>query len=156
MKYNSLQTAYKEEAMQCHYCRKDLGAVHKNRKYCGNSCENKARYARTGQRSTAEQRSKWYWNRCQQDGYKEKLRSQGNERYRRIQAFLREYKLSKGCTDCGYNAHHEALEFDHVNGGKEINVCFSKSVPQAKKEILKCEVVCANCHAVRTFRRLQK
>lgn len=141
--------------MQCQYCKNDLGASHGNRKYCSKKCEYKARYKRSGQRSTPEQRSEWYRNRCKQDGYKEKLRVQGNKRYRQVQNFLREYKLSKGCFDCGYKNHHAALEFDHINGDKKINVCFAKSVSQAKKEIKKCEVVCANCHAIRTFERLQ-
>jgi len=142
--------------MHCQYCKKDLGEVHKNKRYCSKSCEYKARYEHSGQRSTAGQRSEWYKKRCKRDGYKEKLRDQGNERYRRVQKFLREYKLSKGCADCGYKEHHAALEFDHINGEKEFNVCFAKSIAQAKKEISKCEVVCANCHAVRTFGRLQK
>ena len=63
--------------------------------------------------------------------------------------------MNQGCTDCGYNDHHAALEFDHVAGEKELNVCNAKSVDQAKKEIEKCEVVCSNCHKIRTFNRLQ-
>ena len=142
--------------MECQYCHGGLVGAHKNKRYCSKSCEYKARYERSGQRSTTEKRRKWYQNRCKREGYKEKLRIQGNERYRRVQEFLREYKLSKGCADCGYRTHHAALEFDHIHGEKELNVCFAKSIAQAKKEIFKCEVVCANCHAVRTFGRLQK
>lgn len=55
--------------------------------------------------------------------------------------------------DCGYNAHHSALQFDHVRGKKSRNVCDARSIKQAIIEIAKCEVVCANCHAVRTFIR---
>jgi len=141
--------------MKCQYCNKDLGNVHGNRKYCNTGCENKARYTRSGQRSTPQQRKEWYRKRCEKDGYREKLKSQGNKRYQRVQKFLREYKISQGCVDCGYKGHHAALEFDHIYGEKELNVCFSKSISQAKKEIEKCEVACANCHKIRTFKRLQ-
>ena len=142
--------------MFCTWCDIDMGDVHGNKKYCSTTCENKARYDRAGQRSTPEQRRQWYENRCLTDGYKEKLRNQGNKRYEIVQAFLRSYKILHGCMDCGFNSHHAALEFDHVSGEKKLNVCLSKSISQAKKEIEKCQVVCSNCHKIRTFDRLQK
>lgn len=142
--------------MICNWCKIDMGDVHANKRYCSKNCENKARYARSGIRSTPEQRKAWYISRCSTEEYKEKLRTQGNERYKKVQRYLREHKISIGCADCGYKGHHAALEFDHVKGEKELNVCFSKSIEQAKKEIKKCEVVCANCHKIRTFERLQK
>ena len=33
---------------------------------------------------------------------------------------LRAYKLKHGCADCGYNAHHIALEFDHREGTEKL------------------------------------
>lgn len=74
-----------------------------------------------------------------------------NERATGIRRWLDAYKVSAGCVDCGYKAHHAALHFDHVRGDKLINVCNAKSIAQAKVEIEKCEVRCANCHAVKTF-----
>lgn len=142
--------------MICQWCKVDMGGVHHNKRYCSKSCENKARYERSGQRSTAQQRATWYASRCSKDGYKEKLRLQGKNRYTRVQQFLRDFKVAHGCVDCGYNSNHAALEFDHIIGDKELNVCFSKSIAQAKKEIEKCQVVCSNCHKIRTFERLQK
>jgi hypothetical protein len=85
-----------------------------------------------------------------------RVRSNARENYRRIQQFLRDYKLEQGCADCGYNAHHAALEFDHVRGTKAHKVSKSKSIAQAIREIEKCEVVCATCHAIRTFERLER
>lgn len=70
--------------------------------------------------------------------------------------FVDGYKLGKGCADCGYNKHAIALDFDHL-GDKLYNV--SKMVADGlnldriKEEIAKCEVVCANCHRVRTKSR---
>jgi hypothetical protein len=65
-------------------------------------------------------------------------------------------KLSSGCKDCGYNDHAVALQFDHLRD-KRANVSnmirSDYSWDQIKKEIDKCEVVCANCHAIRTHLR---
>jgi hypothetical protein len=70
--------------------------------------------------------------------------------------WIEEYKLSKGCADCGYRGHPVALEFDHrpdtvkirdIKSGQH----FGWVALQA--EIEKCDVVCANCHAIRTFER---
>lgn len=68
-----------------------------------------------------------------------------------IQTRLRAIKVETGCVDCGFRAHHAALEFDHVRGVKavslsQINVRHWSIV---EHEIAKCEVVCANCHRIR-------
>lgn len=78
----------------------------------------------------------------------------------RKMAKIHEYQLEKGCTDCGYNKHPSALEFDHLPGteklfniGEEIG---NRSVESIWSEIAKCEVVCANCHAIRTVERRKR
>jgi len=76
-----------------------------------------------------------------------------NRRIRKVREFVAKYKLEKGCKDCGYRKHHVALDFDHIDGKKELNICFAKSIAQAKKEMLKCDVVCSNCHRIRSFER---
>jgi hypothetical protein len=67
----------------------------------------------------------------------------------------RDYKLEHGCVSCGFQAHHAALHFDHVEGKKEINISTAKSIEQAKQEIAKCVVRCANCHSIRHFEERQ-
>lgn len=66
-------------------------------------------------------------------------------------------KLSRGCTDCGYAAHAVALQFDHVGDDKRMNVSdmirSDYSWMTILEEIAKCEVRCANCHAVMTKNR---
>ena len=66
--------------------------------------------------------------------------------------WLAAYKLEKGCADCGYNAHSEALDFDHVEDNKEFGLGGrgGQSWERIYAEVEKCEVVCANCHRVRT------
>ena len=85
---------------------------------------------------------------------KREMQDKANGRAWKIKKFLAEYKIKRGCKDCGYSKHHSALEFDHVKGKKMLNVCFAKSIAQAEKEIQKCDVVCSNCHRIRTYNRL--
>lgn len=69
--------------------------------------------------------------------------------------WLRAYKLSQGCADCGYRAHWAALEFDHPPGTKSFTIGGNvrRSYDQLSSEIAKCDVVCANCHSIRTANR---
>lgn len=81
-----------------------------------------------------------------------------NARYRNgTRERLDTLKLRAGCTDCGYNAHPQALHFDHIPGRGEklfnIGAYVHCSWEKIEAEIAKCEVVCANCHAVRTHTR---
>ena len=66
-------------------------------------------------------------------------------------------KVASGCIDCGYAAHAEALQFDHTGDDKKGNVSDLIRSDYSWKTVMiemnKCEVRCANCHAVRTFQR---
>lgn len=95
------------------------------------------------------------YNKRRREKMGDVLRRQERARSAGVQSFIRTFKVSKGCADCGFNAHHAALDFDHVENDKALNVCNAKSIAQAKSEIVKCEVVCSNCHRVRSFDRLQ-
>jgi len=71
-------------------------------------------------------------------------------------AWLNEIKLVAGCADCGYREHAVALDFDHRPGeAKRFNVAWAKMRSKAVllAEIAKCDVVCSNCHRVRTHAR---
>lgn len=69
------------------------------------------------------------------------------------------HKLAQGCADCGYNKNAYALQFDHIGDDKKKNVSDLIRSDYGWKtiveEIQKCEVVCANCHAIRTKKRGQ-
>ena len=80
------------------------------------------------------------------------------DRYQAKRDAVDAHKLSVGCVDCGYNAHPAALQYDHVvPGGKGTDVSLLVSsgatIQEIMAEIEKCEVVCANCHAIRTHGR---
>jgi hypothetical protein len=71
---------------------------------------------------------------------------------------LSEIKEASGCVDCGIK-NYILLDFDHLsdkkyNVSRMIHDGFSWAA--IKKEIAKCEVVCANCHRIRTHDRLTK
>lgn len=74
--------------------------------------------------------------------------------------YLAELKLAKGCMDCGYRLHHVALDFDHRDGEtKEFTI--AQAIGTCKwerilKEVEKCDVVCANCHRIRTHIRKER
>ena len=63
-------------------------------------------------------------------------------------------KQSK-CVDCG-DTRWEVLEFDHVRGEKVDCVTYiahrGQSIKKVQAEIEKCEVRCANCHRLKTYR----
>lgn len=60
-------------------------------------------------------------------------------------------KLKSGCVDCGYNKHPSALHFDHIQNNKEFTISHNRylDIEKILKEIEKCEVRCANCHAIK-------
>ena len=60
------------------------------------------------------------------------------------------------CADCCERFGVEEMDFDHVRGRKEANIAdvvSDWSVARLQAEIAKCDVVCANCHRLRTARR---
>jgi hypothetical protein len=63
-------------------------------------------------------------------------------------------KLERGCCKCGYNTHPAALHFNHIDPStKSFNIGSngSKSLEELILETEKCEVLCANCHAIHTI-----
>lgn len=64
---------------------------------------------------------------------------------------------SKPCADCKIQYHLSAMEFDHLPGCKKLFNIGSGlrkyGLEKLKQEIAKCEVVCSNCHHVRSFNR---
>ena len=79
------------------------------------------------------------------------------ERYRQA---AREHvwglKENSPCTDCGLHYPHYVMQYDHLDN-KVLDVSRmvqdGYSIATIDKEIAKCELVCANCHCVRTWNR---
>lgn len=78
-----------------------------------------------------------------------------NNRYIVNRLLLDELK-SVPCIDCGRQFPVVSMHFDHISDDKSFTIASIKntsSTLKILKEIEKCEVVCANCHAVRTHLR---
>lgn len=71
-----------------------------------------------------------------------------NKRRKMIDSKALEYKGGK-CTHCGYNKCKASLHFHHLDPNqKEFKLSgnWGLSWSKIKKELDKCELVCANCH----------
>ena len=64
---------------------------------------------------------------------------------------------SRPCADCGIQYPPCVMDFDHTKGTKRFNVSrLSHRMVDVVAEIEKCDVVCANCHRMRTYARGHK
>lgn len=61
------------------------------------------------------------------------------------------------CTDCKVKYPRYVMQFDHVSSDKIASLSVMAWIPSSEEklrlEMAKCEIVCANCHATRTYNR---
>lgn len=76
---------------------------------------------------------------------------------RLAQKLVKKIKEATPCADCKRFFPYMCMDFDHVRGNKYRNVAQLQggwaSIKRLQEEIAKCEVVCACCHRVRTWKR---
>ena len=94
-----------------------------------------------------------YWSRT-----RTKRLRQRKELRAELLEWSRRLKEGKPCADCGGVFHHSAMHWDHLPGvpkRREVSNLVRRGFTKSTilGEIAKCELVCANCHAVRTFDR---
>jgi hypothetical protein len=113
-----------------------------------------SKYAGTHRRTIRRTRKKWYAkNRARLIAY-------GKARYcnmhRERRDFI-EWIKSAPCRDCGATFPYVCMDFDHCRGEKLTDVSkmqFGKFTnEEVMTELGKCELVCANCHRIRTATR---
>ena len=82
---------------------------------------------------------------------------QVKERRRRLAEWHNRLKSTTPCADCGGTFHPTAMTWDHLPGSEKVadvsNLIQGGRTLQAREEMGKCELVCANCHAVRSYER---
>jgi hypothetical protein len=70
---------------------------------------------------------------------------------------INNYK-NKSCSDCKQWFPLECMDLDHVRGKKFITLAraaYLTPLATIKEELEKCDVVCSNCHRIRTMNRRQ-
>lgn len=63
-------------------------------------------------------------------------------------------KLAAGCLNCGYRDHPAALDFDHRDPTlKRFDIArtMTRSWAVIQAEIEKCDILCANCHRIKSW-----
>lgn len=85
------------------------------------------------------------------------------EQARMVTDYIQDQKAGKPCSDCGAVYPPFVMDFDHRPGEPKV-VALSQitrlwrgktGLALAKVEIKKCDLVCANCHRIRTHERGQ-
>lgn len=74
--------------------------------------------------------------------------------------FMRRVKIKLGCAQCGYKESPIALQFNHLDPStKTFTIASTRgrdaTMLEIKEEMRKCEVLCANCHAIHTYMQTQ-
>jgi hypothetical protein len=75
--------------------------------------------------------------------------------YMKRRELMRQMK-SRACADCGIQYPFYVMDFDHREGERkeyELNRIDRMTTRAILREIKKCDVVCSNCHRVRTYKR---
>ena len=75
------------------------------------------------------------------------------ETYGRNIKIVHNEKIKRGCACCGYNANAYALDFDHLDPSTknyDVAKMATRRLDKIQEEIAKCQVLCANCHRIKT------
>lgn len=92
----------------------------------------------------------------------EKARWRKSQNVRRLafKILLATLKEGKPCKDCELFYPAYVMQFDHIFGRKEFSVgkwlSQSGNAELLKDELDKCDIVCSNCHAIRSYFRTYK
>jgi len=100
------------------------------------------------------------YHKCRCDGCRQAYNAYRQAYQRKRRAEVNEIKLAAGCMDCGYSEHAVALDFDHLPQYEKVMsianmIANSRTRKSIETEMAKCEIVCANCHRVRTKSRYE-
>lgn len=130
-----------------------------NALYCTDTCKRRQQRARLkifnpNQRTQARARS-YIKTKEYPDRYEAHLRNCRNSQ-KALRSWKQEYKMLRGCIDCGYKAHFSALDLDH-EGPKSVSIGNCQSIKRLLAEIEagRCVVRCANCHRIKTWKERQ-
>lgn len=104
-------------------------------------------------RDKEKQRANWRrWYRLHKTDQDKKVYFNRSKRKQTAKAWITEYKKTLECKNCG-NDNPVVLDFHHRDPStKEFEISTAlrrtQSIDRLKKEIEKCDVLCANCHRI--------
>lgn len=94
------------------------------------------------------------------EGQVEKSKERSTRHKTNVRRKIWDLKEESGCVDCGEKYPHYMLDFDHLPGyekvGSVTDIFANYSWEKGMEELKKCEIVCANCHRIRSYERNQQ
>jgi len=139
--------------MECFYCK-----IHKDvetdfRRTSGNKPQCKACYSKYI--------SDYLKSRPEKTAKNREYAKKSKPARRRARKNLVQILKSAPCSDCGQRFHPEVMDFDHIQdgtkGGKHMSISNLTSRALSEQDLLahirQCELVCSNCHRIRTVKR---
>ena len=124
-----------------------------NAVYCSKACKQKKRCKSEVKIYSARYRRDTYLRIKDNPERLDRLRKSGRRTARKQRDWLNDYKMSRGCLDCGFSCHPAALQFDHT-GKKSVEI---SKIRGNKKRVMDevekgmCVIRCANCHSIKTW-----
>ena len=96
------------------------------------------------------------WNRWYKKNHaKAKMQRKKNQEER--ETYVRDLKERTPCADCNRFYPSYVMDFDHIDGKKVSSVSHMAAREgwlRLMAEIAKCEIVCSNCHRIRTHSKI--
>ena len=86
---------------------------------------------------------------------KPKYLEKNRRRRRELKDYVNKIKSSTPCKDCGRSYPYYVMDFDHLHSKIDLIGKFVSSINKSAllRELKKCEVVCANCHRIRSYKQ---
>jgi len=158
---------------RCHQCCVVYKTSHSKQKYCSDSCREEAqnegvrlcRVCKTEKPldSFEDIRGKWKRRACHvcTKQYRVSHHDKNREERRNIQGYLINKYEGLPCADCGGVLPFCAMDFDHRPeetkkfgvGTKGSLRATPETIKEVEEEVAKCDLICSNCHRVRTKER---
>jgi len=139
---------------ECPYCRKKFKRRQSRQVTCGRKTCHRKRNAELYYQNIEARRK--YRREYEKSAHGKRIRRAESKR----RLLARDEQINKlkarPCMDCGHKFPPVCMDFDHVKGNKVIKISTYRAHYKWKtllKEIAKCELVCANCHRIRTQKR---
>lgn len=140
----------------CPQCGKEFVGYNGIKKFCSIYCKKKNYNPKTSKEAKRKARQKWFEKNKNNEEFQKRQTEIKTKTKDRNREFIRSLKENRACQDCGNFFHWTAMDFDH-RGDKIISISTmsvsSYSIEKILNEVNKCDLVCSNCHRVRTYQR---